>query len=130
MKKTLSLLALAFASFAAVADVSSSPASAVEEKPLVFNSISAAVLVAERMAVDTFEKFGGRSPSQVTACGSENSNTLVVRAASLGNEAFATITQTGESTYAVTRGAKRDAGGDQCAVLDGEALLKTLRGNS
>lgn len=130
MKKTLSLLALTFASFAACAVGSSSPTPVVDEKPLVFNSLKAAVLVAGRMAVDTFEKFGGRSPSQVTACGADNSNTFVVRASSLGNEAFATVTQTDESTYTVTRGAKRDAGGDKCAVLDNEAILKTLRGKS
>lgn len=128
MKKTLSLLVLAFASFAACAQASS-PGPVVEEKSLVFNSIDTAVLVAGRMAVDTFEKFGG-SPNQVTACGADNSNTIVVRASSLGNEAFATITQTGENTYAVARGARRDAGGDKCFVLDNEALRKTMRGES
>lgn len=127
MKKTISLIVLAVASFAAVAAGSSGPV--VEEKPLVFDSMNAAVMVAGRMAVDTFQKFGG-SPRQVIACGADNSNTLVVRASSVGNEAFVTITQTGESTYAVERGAKRDAGGDKCMVLDNEALLNNLRGKS
>lgn len=128
MKKTLSLLVLALASFAAVAGASA-PGPVVEEKSLVFNSIDTAVLVAGRLAVNTFENFGG-SPNQVTACGADGSNTIVVRASSLGNEAFVTITQTGESTYTVERGAKRDAGGDKCFVLDNEALLKTMRGKS
>lgn len=128
MKKTLSLLVLAFASFAAVAGASA-PGPVVEEKPLVFNTINAALLVGGRLAVATAEKFGS-SPKQVIACGADNSNTLVVRASSLGNEAFVTITQTGENSYSVERGAKRDAGGDKCMSLDNEALLNTVRGKS
>lgn len=126
MKKTLSLFVLALASFAAFAGASS-PGPVVEEKPLVFSSLTAAVAVAGRMAVNTFEKFGG-SPFQVTIC--ERRHGLVVRASGSGSVAFATVTRADSNTYAVEHGALRGTDDGECRVLDSEALLNNLRGQS
>lgn len=127
MKKIISLIVLAVASFAAVAAGSSGPA--VEEKPLVFDTINAALLVAGRMATDTASKFGF-VPASLTACGVDH-NIIVVRAASIGNEAFATISQPpGTQVFVVERGAKRTATVGECMALDNEARLNELRGKS